>query len=901
MPKLILSSRYLRAAPPGHLSNYVRYISTRDGVEKIDESKKHLPATSAQKKFIEEMIRDIPSAKDMLEYTDFLVHPTMGNATELISRVMEEHVDLIAEKANYVDYIANRPRVERVGEHGLFTDAGKPVVLSKVQQEVAEHQGVIWTHVISLRREDAARLGYDHADQWMALLRSKRAMFSKHMKIDSKNLRWYAAFHNEGHHPHVHMIVYSAKEKDGYLTKESIEAMRSELSHDIFRQDFANIYEEQKQSRADLKEGTEEVLRELITAIENGTLYSSVIEEKMLQLSERLQKTTGKKVYGYLKRDVKDLIDSILDELQKEKRISELYQTWGRWQNEIYLMYNNQTPELPPLSKNPKLKSLKNMVIAEALQLGSHHISLEEEFNLEVPETVTDMEPEIPEVLEVSEIADDVRTPEEADSSKNPAFPQVNIPRNIRLHADWTARYKEARAYFYGSIWEKKDGTKIKLEQNLEKASVLLQQEAETGSALAMYDLGRMYEQGLGIEADEAAAQQWYKQALASFQSAAVTVPEKRCPYLWYRIGKMYAAGQGTEQNFTLAAAHFADAVKYKHMYAAYSLAGLYYRGNGVEQNYETAFQLYNQSARKGNPYAQYEMAKMLRDGIGTEADPEQAEQCFRMAFHGFQSLEKDSHDDKLQYRLGQMLHTGTGTEQDDEAAARYWEKAAKLKNSNAQYALGKLWLENGTGDSEQVVKWIRKAAEAGKTDARYMLGKLYLEGTYVEKNIERAVQLFRQSAEQGHEYAQYRLGKLYLIGEAVSKDIEQAISYFEQSVEQGNQYAQYILGKLYLCGRDVPRDKEKAIPYLQASAAQGNIYAQFFLDHLDSFRDPSVFFCATNLMRQLVNLIQEDTGYKNSGDIRHQIDQKRRRKLLEKRRAQGQKGNIIETQQIPY
>ena len=211
------------------------------------------------------------------------------------------------------------------------------------------------------------------------------------------------------------------------------------------------------------------------------------------------------------------------------------------------------------------------------------------------------------------------------------------------------------------------------------------------------------------------------------------------------------------------------------------------------------------------------------------------------------------------------------------------------------------MWLENGTGDSEQAVKWIRKAAEAGKTDARYMLGKLYLEGTYVEKNIERAVQLFRQSAEQGHEYAQYHLGKLYLIGEAVSKDIEQAISYFEQSVEQGNQYAQYILGKLYLCGLDVPRDKEKAIPYLQASAAQGNIYAQFFLDHLDSFRDPSVFFCATNLMRQLVNLIQEDTGYKNSGDIRYQIDQKRRRKLLEKRRAQGQKGNIIETQQIPY
>lgn len=289
--------------------------------------------------------------------------------------------------------------------------------------------------------------------------------------------------------------------------------------------------------------------------------------------------------------------------------------------------------------------------------------------------------------------------------------------------------------------------------------SILLRNEAETGSALAMYDLGRMYEQGLGVEADDEIAQQWYKQALATFQAVAASVPEKRRPYLWYRIGKMYAAGQGTEQNFTMAAVHFSNAVKYKHMCAAYSLAGLYYRGNGVEQNYETAFQLYSQSARKGNPYAQYEMAKMLRDGIGTEADLEQAEQCFRMAFCGFQSLERDSHDDKLQYRLG----------------------------------------------------------------------------------------------------------KLYLTGESVPKDIEQAISYFEQSAEQGNQYA------------------------------------QFFLDHLDSFRDPSAFLCATNLMHHLSNLIREDTAYKNAGGIRYQMDQKRRRKLLEKRRAQGQKGHIMESQQVSY
>lgn len=179
------------------------------------------------------------------------------------------------------------------------------MVLSRVQQEVTAHKGVVWTHVVSLRREDAARLSYDSAEQWMALLRSKRAMLCRHMKINSENLRWYAAFHNEGHHPHVHLMVYSAKDNDGYLMGKSIEAMRSELAHDIFRQDFAHIYEQQNQTRADLKTGATDVMREMMDALRSGTMAGPEIEKRMEELSRRLQNTKGKKVYGYLKRDVK--------------------------------------------------------------------------------------------------------------------------------------------------------------------------------------------------------------------------------------------------------------------------------------------------------------------------------------------------------------------------------------------------------------------------------------------------------------------------------------------------------------------------------------------------------------------------------------------------------------------
>lgn len=931
MPKIIFTSRYMRDAPPAQLENYVRYISTREGVEKIDESKRLLPATANQRQLIRQLLRDIPVSKALLEYADFLLQPTIGNASEFISCALEQNLDLVGKRENYMDYIANRPRMERVGEHGLFTDAGQPVVLAQVQNEVMHHKGPVWTHVVSLRREDAAGLGYDSAEQWMALLRSKRAMLCKHMKIDSGNLRWYAAFHNEGHHPHVHLMVYSAKDNDGFLTEKSIEAMRSELAHDIFRQDFAHIYEEQNQARAELKSGAADVLRELMDALHSGTLVSPEIERHMMQLSIRLQNTGGKKVYGYLKRDVKNLIDQIVDELAKDARVDTLYQAWSKWNNEVLLTYQKNAPPLPPLSQQPQFKSIKNMVIAEAMKLGGHHFTFEDE---QMPEPM---------------VADVFLEPEEPSA---PVDVDAHIWRSAGRSSLWSDRYKEARSYLFGDEAAAPD---------FAKAYNLFLQEAESGNPLAMHDLGRMFADGLGREIDTAAAQDWYAKALTVFQSAEQTAEERQKPYLQYRIGKMFAAGLGTEQDYAQAASRFAKAVAANHKYAQHSLAGLYYRGQGVVQSYEMALLLYEKSAAQKNPYASYELAKMCRDGIGTGKDTDAADMHFAGAFTGFFQLERDSHDDKLQYRLGQMLHTGTGTEKDDVSAADYWERSAKLGNVNAQYALGKLWLESGTGSPEQAVTWITKAADGGNAAAQYALAKLYRDGEYVERDVGKAVELFKLSAEQKNEYAafalgklylsgedtprdvdtavkwlsvsadlgnqfaqytlaklylsgedvtqnvslalkllhqsatqknqfaEYQLGKLYLAGEDIPKDVKAATLWLSRSAEQGNQFAQYALGKLYLWGHDVPRDKEKAIPLLQASAAQGNLYAQFSLEHLDSFRDPSTFLAATRLLHRLENLFREDVR-KAGGGAAYHIDRKRRRKLAEKKQAQGHK-----------
>lgn len=801
MPKIIFTSRYLRDAPTAQLENYVRYISTREGVEKIDESKRNLPATRNQQQLIQQLIRDIPASKDMLEYADFLLRPTIGNASEFISCALEQNLDLIAKRENYVDYIANRPRVERVGEHGLFTDAGKPVVLSRVQQEVTAHKGVVWTHVVSLRREDAARLSYDSAEQWMALLRSKRAMLCRHMKINSENLRWYAAFHNEGHHPHVHLMVYSAKDNDGYLMEKSIEAMRSELAHDIFRQDFAHIYEQQNQTRADLKTGATDVMREMMDALRSGTMAGPEIEKRMEELSRRLQNTKGKKVYGYLKRDVKNLIDQIVDELEKDSRVSALYQAWEKWNNEILLTYQKEAPPLPPLSKQPQFKSIKNMVIAEALKLGSHHFTFEDE---EMPDSV-----HAPDEMPILEISAEENVPEWQEQE---FVSTEQSPRNSRnSHGGpetkwWSKNYKKARQYLYGSE---------EIESDFVEAFRLFLQEAESGNALAMYDLGRMLADGLGREIDMVASQEWYGKALAAFRAEEQTAKEKQRPYLQYRIGKMHAAGLGTEQSYESAAKWFSQAADTNHKYAQYSLAGLYYRGQGVEQEYTRAFLLYQNSAEQGNPYASYELAKMYRGGIGTAKDSETAEQHFREAFAGFCRLEKESHDDKLQYRLGQMLYTGTGTERDDTVAAEYWQRAAKLGNVNAQYAIGKLWLENGAGDPEQAVVWLMKAAEGGNASAQYALGKMYRDGEHLEKDVKRAAVLFTQAAEQNHEYAAYALGKLYLSGDGIPKDVQQAVRWPQVAADQNNSYAAYRLGKLYLAGEDVPKDVEAAIRWL--------------------------------------------------------------------------------------
>ena len=295
---------------------------------------------------------------------------TIGTASEFITRALEENADEMMHTTTYADYIATRPRVERIGSHGLFTDDGVAVDLQKVSDELNAHTGNVWTAIVSLRREDAERLGYDNGSRWRDMLRSQTQTLSENMKIPMSNLRWFAAFHNESYHPHVHMIVYSTDPTEGYLSEKGLMALRSSFAKDIFAQDLLCEYKKQTEHRDALKVQSREVLAELIAKINGGTYDNPQVEDLLQTLAKRLAVTNGKKQYGYLRKDIKEIINSIVDELGKDERIAALYDLWYESKETALKVYTESRPERLPLSQNKEFKSVKNMVIAEAMKLN---------------------------------------------------------------------------------------------------------------------------------------------------------------------------------------------------------------------------------------------------------------------------------------------------------------------------------------------------------------------------------------------------------------------------------------------------------------------------------------------------------------------------------------------------
>lgn len=442
MARLVMKSPYLKPNKQASVKRYVKYIATRDGVEFVDNSKAHLPATVEQQRFINKLLKEFPDGIELHEYQDYSEKPTRRNASEFISTLIESQSDLFESREKYVSYIAERPRVEKLGRHGLFSDQGAVVNLEEVQREVAESNSNVWTHIISLTREDAERLGYNNANAWMTLLRAHRNDFAKAMRINPDDFRWYAAFHNEAHHPHVHMIAYSVGDKKPYLDKNGIEKIKSALASDIFKDERISIYQEQTETRDEIKSKAHAIVADFIKEMNSGVMDNPRIQMLLNALAEKLKTHKGKKVYGYLKSDAKNIVNTIVDELEKEESIKSLYDMWYERKREIQTFYTDTPPKRVPLSENNTFKPIKNMIIQEATFL----------------------------------IADD-----EAEE----------LFKKEKEQRKWT-EYKKGKQYLDANS----DA------YDFEEGIYWLKQSAEHGNSFAEYMLGRIYLFGLGTDKD---------------------------------------------------------------------------------------------------------------------------------------------------------------------------------------------------------------------------------------------------------------------------------------------------------------------------------------------------------------------------------------------------------------
>ena len=693
-------------------------------MERVYPGKATLPATDKQAKLVAQLLREFPSSRDLFEYGDYQAAPTRGNASEFITRTIEDNYEQVAKKENYMDYIASRPRVQKLGGHGLFTADDSPLVLSQVADEVAHHPGVVWLPIISLRREDAARLGYDSAQSWRALLTKTAPAMAKAMDIPWDQFHWYAAFHDEGHHPHIHMVCYSADGKSGFLTKRGIADIKSMLAQEIFQQDLIAVYQRQTQRRDDLTQSAGEIMGQLVTEMRSGAMENQRIGQLMVELAQRLRDRPGKKQYGYLPPALKSLVDEIVNELEKDPRIAAAYGLWYQEREEVLRTYKDNLPQRDPLVRQKEFKRIKNIIVQDAAQLGD---LIPSDFADQAEGEPADGPPD-------SSLTDE---PSDAGRASSRTW--------------WTRRYRAARQLMAGDAGSPPD---------FAAAFDLLTREADASNALAMADLGRMYADGLGREPDPELAQEWYAKALDAFLQAEKEAPDR---VIQYRIGRLYANGLGTEQDYEEAARWLEKSADAGYKYAQYTLAGLYRDGKGLEQDYAAARELYAKAVTF--PYAAYELGKLYRDGMGGEADEDRATRYFRQAFLGFQFLADRSPDDKLQYRIGWMLLHGVGTEQDEAAALAWLEKAAAGGNQRAKYQLGKLLLTGAGGvprDTDRAMDLLTQCAEAGDQYAQYTLGKAYLLGRDIPQDQEQAVCWLKSSAEQGNQYAKFFLDRVY-------------------------------------------------------------------------------------------------------------------------------------------
>ena len=564
MARLILKSPYIKGG--ARAVNYAKYIGTRERVELVPDERH---ATKKQEQLIASLVKDFPDAKKLPEYSDYRDTPTKIAASAFITQALEDNWNGAQQSDIYAEYIATRPRVERLGSHGLFGDEDY-VDLKKVTAELESCEKNVWTHIVSLKREDAVRLGYDNAGSWRNLLRAHRNDIAAAMNIPPNDFRWYAAFHDEGDHPHVHMMAWSAGAAPGYLSPVGIQKIKSKLTNDIFRHEMLHVYEQKNQSRDDLVAEARRTMLELADQMKRGICEHPEAEQLMVKLSCELKNVTGKKQYGYLPKHMKKKVDEIVDQMARLPSVQMCYEKWLELQQEVNEFYADKPMEYTPLSQQKEFRAIHNAVVQAAVQLGQ--LSFEDNG------------------IENSDEPDDALQASDA----------------------------------YWNLWTVICDERVSLDLR-DKGVAHLRLRAEGGNPYAQLMLGRLYRDGPLLTPDWVEARYWFEQAAQSLPDAQYALgkllltddvevhnreqglrwlaqaAENGNEYAAYRLGKELLKSE----NIAEALSRLTASAEEGNPYAQYLLGKLYWEGEVVPQDKEQAVYWLDQAAEQGHTDAQ--------------------------------------------------------------------------------------------------------------------------------------------------------------------------------------------------------------------------------------------------------------------------------------------------------
>ena len=574
MARLIVKSPYLKCGGSNSVSGYLRYIGTRERVELLRDDR---PPTRKQEQLITKLVKDFPNSKELDEYSDYETKHTKANASAFITRALEENWAAVQQSDGYMKYIATRPRAERLGDHGLFSDENG-VDLANAMDELDHYTGNVWTHIISLKREDAARLGYDNARAWRNLLRANRNDIAVAMNIPPNHFRWYAAFHDEGEHPHVHMMVWSVQPKEAYLTQEGIRKIKSTLTNQIFQQEMLHTYEQKSQARDELVREARRAIRKLTQEMARSICTEPVIEQKMEQLAGQLETVKGKKSYGYLPKSVKKTVDEVVDRLEELPVVKQCYDQWCVLQSEVENYYHDKPRERKKLSQEKEFRQIKNAVIQEAERIRLGEITFEEA-DLTGHDEPEQVRGESYACWELRQIIRDASLPL-ADWD--------GAAEELERLADWGDPHAQ---YLMGQLC--RDGPLL-IPDSL-RAKHWLTQAAKRNLPESQYALGKLLlSDDLEIR-DPDEGIRWLKQAAENGNHFAA-----------YRLGKEYLKGEVMHKDSAKAVELFTRSAKAGNQYAQYLLGKLYLTGQGVTRDQAQSVDWFSRSAAQGNQYAQF-------------------------------------------------------------------------------------------------------------------------------------------------------------------------------------------------------------------------------------------------------------------------------------------------------